>query len=104
MSAFNVDHFIARNIQDAMAQATAQHWLRRAEEFEQAKPRPSDFRGRASDAQIAARAEGLAAKADACRSRAAVCSLSEDEQAMILDFVRLAMTAAASVPETGVAA
>lgn len=33
-----LDHFQRRVLQDALAEATAAYWLRRAEDFERAKP------------------------------------------------------------------
>lgn len=41
-----LDHFTRRVLQDAMAEATAAYWLRRAEDFEAAKPvePPEGFR------------------------------------------------------------
>lgn len=53
-----------------LAEATAAWWMRRAETFEWARPRPGDYRGRASDAAIAELDRRLAATAAACRRHA----------------------------------
>ncbi len=68
----HVEHFRARILQDVLAEATTHYWLRRAAMFEAARPRPSDFLGRASATEYAARDKRLAATAQACRARAAV--------------------------------
>lgn len=95
---FDFDHRYARAIQDSIASSLSHQWLRRAEEFERAKPRPDDFRGRATDEQLAEQAARLTAKADACRHRADVCELSEVEKLVVLDFVQVALVAARTVP------
>lgn len=41
----HVDHFRTRVLQDAMTDATADYWRRRARSFEAALPRPGDFTG-----------------------------------------------------------
>lgn len=65
-------HFRARVVADALAEATAGYWLRRAEQFEAAMHKPGDFPGLCSVAQIEANNAVLAEKAQACRNRAAV--------------------------------
>ncbi len=44
----DIDHFRARILQDALTEATAQYWLRRAEQFEEAAPRLDEYRGTAT--------------------------------------------------------
>lgn len=95
---FEFDHRYARVLQDSIASALSHQWLRRAEEFERAKPRPGDFRGRATDEQVAAQTARLTAKAEACRRRADVCELSDVEKSIVLDFVQVALIAAKTVP------
>ncbi|HEY9468568.1 MAG TPA: hypothetical protein VIQ76_03025 [Propionibacteriaceae bacterium] len=41
------DHFRARILQDCLTQATAQYWIHRAYQFQQAAPRPDEFHGNA---------------------------------------------------------
>ena len=67
----DVDHFRTRVVQDALAEATAAYWRKRAEDFERAHSRPGDYRGQATAAQIAEADARLTAQAEACRSRAA---------------------------------
>ena len=65
------DHFRFRVLQDAMVQATAIHWRRRAEQFRAALPRPGDFPGRGiTPAQRARRRERLLKVIEECELRA----------------------------------
>jgi hypothetical protein len=63
----HLDEFGLRFVVEALQAATAAYWDRRAAQFEDALPRPSDYPGKASDAERVARAQRLKAKADACR-------------------------------------
>jgi hypothetical protein len=65
-------HFQARVIQDALAEAEAAYWRRRAAMFEGARPRPEDYTGQAAPAELAAQDARCAATAAACRARAAL--------------------------------
>lgn len=62
---------LSRAIEDALSEATPGYWRRRAAALEAARPRPGDFPGRASEAELAERDRRLADAASACR-RAAV--------------------------------
>jgi hypothetical protein len=66
----HVEHFQNRVIQDAIADATSAYWMRRAEAFEAARPRPGDWAGRATEADLRAADERCAGIAEACRLRA----------------------------------
>lgn len=59
-----------RFLRDAFREATAAHWRKRGADFEWARPRPSDFTGRATAAELAARDARLASLARACRFHA----------------------------------
>lgn len=77
MSARSVDpgrlaHLQRRVVLDALNEATATYWRRRAELLEAARPRAADFTGRASAAELEAADTRCAAAAEACRQRAAV--------------------------------
>jgi hypothetical protein len=48
----DIDHFRARILQDALTEATAQYWVHRAHQFQQAAPRPDDYRGNATPEQL----------------------------------------------------
>lgn len=74
----HVDHFRYRVLQDALNEATRSYWLRRAETFEQAKPRLGEFHGQATKAELSARWRSLDEMAKACRNRAAL-ALIQDE-------------------------
>lgn len=60
-----------RAAQQAILQAEAWHWSKRAEEFHAAAPRPGDYNGRATPEMLAAAAERCHATALACRRKAA---------------------------------
>ena len=68
----HVEHFRQRVLADALQEATAAYWHRRAEAFEAALPRPGDYMGQASSEEYEARRMRVAEVASACRVRAAV--------------------------------
>lgn len=63
-------HFQARVLQDALVEATAMYWKRRAEALEKALPRVGDFTGAATPEDLQARSERLQEAIAACRRRA----------------------------------
>jgi hypothetical protein len=71
----SVEHFRQRVMQDALSEATAAYWRRRAEVFDWAKPRTGDFHGQASREELSARWRELHELAEACRNRARVAAL-----------------------------
>lgn len=73
----HLDHFQRRVIQDALADATQLYWLRRAQQFEDARPRSGDYMGRATRQDVAERDARLKEAAEACRARAAANVLDE---------------------------
>ena len=70
----HVDQFTRRVVLDALVSADSWHWVRRAEAFEGALPRPDDYLGQASPEALEARRERLTAKAEACRKHADLLS------------------------------
>jgi hypothetical protein len=66
----DLDHFRARVLQDALTEATAQYWLRRAQQFEAAAPKPDDYRGQATDEQLTNAWVQCITAAVACRRHA----------------------------------
>ena len=48
MISIDLDHFRARILQDALTEATAQYWVHRAHQFQQAAPRLGKFHGDAT--------------------------------------------------------
>lgn len=66
----HIEHFRGRVLQDALQEATAVYWERRAQTFEDAAPRPADFNGRATRAELAERAASCLGAARACRAHA----------------------------------
>lgn len=71
-------HFQARVIQDAIAEATASYWERRAELLEATRPRRGDYIGGSTPAELTARWQRLTEQAQACRNRAAVERMRDD--------------------------
>lgn len=71
------EHFRARLLSDALAEGTAVYWERRAASFEWARPRPGDFHGRATRAELSRRWRELTGIAAACRARAEVARRGE---------------------------
>jgi hypothetical protein len=72
VSADYLEHFQMRVLQDALNEATASYWLRRADQFEEAKPTLADHRGQATTAELSVQWRELDRVARACRERAAV--------------------------------
>jgi hypothetical protein len=48
MISIDIEHFRARVLQDCLTEATAQHWVHRAHQFQQAAPRLHEYRGQAT--------------------------------------------------------
>jgi hypothetical protein len=70
----DLDHFRARILQDALTEATAQYWLRRAEQFEAAAPQPGDYNGQATQVELAKAWVQCKTAAIACRWHAELIS------------------------------
>jgi hypothetical protein len=68
----DLDHFAARVPQDALTEATADYWDRRAQQFEDAAPCKDDDRGRASHAELYDAWERCQNIARACKLHAAL--------------------------------
>ena len=66
----HLDLFERRILTDALRTATASYWHRRAAQLEWAKPRPGDYRGQATDADLRDQWNRLDAMVQACRARA----------------------------------
>lgn len=64
----HVDRFAERVVQDALNEATAIHWRRRADQLEAARSRPGDYIGLATVEEIAVRDARLSERARACRA------------------------------------
>lgn len=80
-------HFRARVLQDALTEATRSYWLRRAETFEAAKPRPGDYFGKLTRDEVRAQWYRLDEIARACRARAEV-SILDDVADEVRDVLR----------------
>ncbi|MGI8433742.1 MAG: hypothetical protein ACR2LE_03255 [Nocardioidaceae bacterium] len=76
----HVGAFQRRIVRDALAEASASYWLRRAEAFEHAQPRHGDYHGRATRADLQSRYDRLTELAAACRAAAEVALLQDDDQ------------------------
>ncbi len=86
-----VEHFQRRVMQDALNEATINYWNGRAKTFEEAMPRPGDFTGAATPADLETQRQRLLETARACRNRATVSLIQDDdacpELAALLDGV-----------------
>ncbi|WP_193607139.1 hypothetical protein [Nocardioides lijunqiniae] len=72
----DVERFTRRVILDALNDATRIWWLKRAEDFERAKPRPGDdFNGAATIEELRARWQWCHDTAQACRNKAVLVPL-----------------------------
>ena len=65
-------HMAQRFIQDLIVEATPAVWLRRADDMEAARPRPTDWPGHATPEQLAELDRRNAATAAECRIHAAI--------------------------------
>lgn len=74
-----LEHFARRIIADAVNEASAAYWRRRAAAFERAMARPGDFTGLCSVEQIEANNAKLAETAAACRAHAQVVEMFGQE-------------------------
>jgi hypothetical protein len=88
-TADNLTQLQRRLVLEAVETAEAWWWLRRAEEYEAARPRPEEFHGRASRADLSRRWCDLTELAQACRARAAMArrGVDEDEWAELYEQV-----------------
>jgi hypothetical protein len=75
----HVDHFQARVCREAIVDAEAATWERRAAMLEWARPRPGDWHGRATRDELRARYDRLTEEAQACRNRARVSLLGGED-------------------------
>jgi hypothetical protein len=75
----HVEHFRSRVLSDALNEATAAYWRRRAEMLRWAQPKPGEYAGRASTEELRARWQRLEEEARACENRARVALLGGDE-------------------------
>lgn len=66
----DIEHFKARLLQDALTEATAQYWVQRAYQFQQAAPRKGDFHGNATKQDLWERWQECMDTAQACLSHA----------------------------------
>jgi hypothetical protein len=62
----DLDHFRGRILQDALTEATAQYWVHRAHQFQQAAPRLEEYRGQATREQLRERWYECVATSQAC--------------------------------------
>ena len=75
--------FRRRVVEEMLATALPAFWARRAEQLEDARPRPTDFNGRASLAELAERDRRLAEQAAACREHAELLRMFPEEEAVV---------------------
>ncbi len=83
-----VDHFRHRVIADALAEATSTYWLKRADDFEWARPSLADFPGDVTLDQRRMRWRELTKVATACRNRATVSLMQDGNDIEIVAALR----------------
>ena len=66
----SLSRYAVRILEDAITEAMPWHWMRRAEDLEDARPRPTDYRGQATREDLAERYARLTEQAAACRLHA----------------------------------
>ncbi len=72
-------HFQARLIADALNEAEAAYWRRRAQVLRWAQPRPGEFHGRATREELRESWHRLEEQAQACEHRARVAAAKGGE-------------------------
>jgi hypothetical protein len=75
----HVQHFRGRVVQDALCNALAAYWKRRAVELRWAQPRPGEYAGKATVEQLREQWTRLEEQARACESRARVAELGGEQ-------------------------
>lgn len=65
-----LDMFVRRVIADALNEASARYWTRRAEVLEDAAPRPGEFHGKATREELSSAWRRCHADAERCRRHA----------------------------------
>ncbi len=83
-----LEHFRARVLQDALNEATSAYWLRRAAQFEDARPRLGDYHGRATRDELRTRWHELTEIALACRHAAQLARWQTEVTDDVLGAVR----------------
>ena len=79
-----LDPFARRLLQEAMTAAMPWHWYRRAEQLDDARPRPDEFHGQATRAQLSARWRSLTDAAEGCRRHARFLTEHPDAMAELI--------------------
>ena len=77
--------FNADVVLDALEHASSARWLRRAAQFEDARPKPTDYTGKATAAQLAAADARCAQAAQLCRHRAGIEAASTHDKVLVLN-------------------
>ena len=74
--------FARRVVEEALTTAMPGFWERRAAELDDARPRRSDFNGRATSAALVEQDRRLAEQAAACREHAELLRMFPEEEAV----------------------
>lgn len=88
----SVSQFAVRMFEDAIADALPCIWDKRAEDLENARPKPGDFHGQATREDLAERYARLTEQADACREHAELLrrypnAIGEDLAALVVAII-----------------
>jgi hypothetical protein len=66
-----------RGVQQAISEAQASYWEKRAQQFIDAAPRDSDYSGQMSEAELEQAHEACLSTAQACRNRAQLLRMGD---------------------------
>ena len=87
-----LSRYTARMLEDAITEAMPWHWIRRAEDLDNARPRPGEFHGQATRENLAERHARLTEQAAACREHAELLRryptpIGEDLAALVVAII-----------------
>lgn len=75
-----------RVLQEAVSDGSRRFWLRRAQDFENAKPRLGEFHGKATPEELNARWTWCDQVARACRAKANMATLDDELYELLSDL------------------
>lgn len=87
-----LSRYAVRMLEDAITEAMPWHWIRRAEDLDNARPRRGDFHGQATREDLADRHARLTEQAEACREHAELLRryplpIGEDLAALVVGII-----------------
>lgn len=86
MKSAPLDNFTRGILADAFREGQRQWWLKRAEDFERAKPKSGDFHGRATREELSRRWQWLDGVERACRAKAEMVRFDDDVETLLTEL------------------